>query len=286
MALSAMAYAMERWWVRTLVLPKVMRSEVLNVEPDSGQDAGIDHSLWDQLLKAHVARGTLDSIDLNVVDYHALAADSRLAEYREILAKADTTNLGTNELLALYINAYNCLCVGLIIEWLESKGTLPTSINDLSNQDGRKLAVWDRPAGIVAGKAVTLNDVEHRILRARWREPRVHACIVCASISCPDLRAEAFRSSRINAQMDEQCRLWMGSSKKGLFLPGSPQGPLVLSRIFLWFEADFLAQSPSVAAWALQYVDEAHPRARKTPRFNLRFFDYNWNLNGTLVKKA
>ena len=123
---------------------------------------------WNECLNAYISRGTLEGIELNVMDYDSLAADPKFDEYRAVLAEADVDALEPNEKLALYINAYNCLCAGLIIDHFKSEGEWVKSINDLS----KKKAVWDQPAGKVGGQEVSLNHIEHKVLREQWAEPR------------------------------------------------------------------------------------------------------------------
>ena len=269
-------YPLERFVATKFKMPSVERSCVVHEVAADGivENVAFDHSSWDAVLKAHVRRGTLDGIVLNVVDYHALANDDRVAAYRNSLSAADLGTLSPNEKLALYINAYNCLCAGLIVARLASTGALPVSINDLSS-DGTP--VWKQPAGVVGGERLSLDDIEHRILRSRWREPRVHSSIVCASVSCPDLRPEAFVASRINEQMDDQCATWLRNEHKGV---GRSGRTLTLSRILLWFQQDFVAVAPSVGAWAARYLDTDHP-ARPLAQRNASpaFFEYNWKLN-------
>ena len=112
-----------------------------------------------------------------------------------------------------------------------------------------KKEIWDIAAGEVGGTTLSLNDLEHKLLGSTWVEPRVHASIVCASASCPNLRAEAFLASRLNAQMDDQARTWVGDVTKGVRVDEDQ----TLSRIFLWFKGDFKASGGPVA-WAMATV--------------------------------
>ena len=98
--------------------------------------------------------------------------------------------------------------------------------------------MWDLPAGTVCGRKYSLNEIEHDELRKKWDEPAVHACIVCASASCPDLRPQAFVASKLREQMDDQLRAWMANPTKG-FVADQGTGEIKMSRIFLWFADDF-----------------------------------------------
>jgi len=247
--------------------------QTLSVAPDSPAAAQFDHSLWDRVLRDQVSRGTVDGIELNVLNYRGVAQDPRFEQYVTALAEAEVERLHPNEQLALYINAYNALCVGLIVRWCQQhNGQLPKSINDLSEGNQQ---VWDLPAGTVAGSPCTLNDIEHTILRQRWKEPRVHASIVCASASCPDLRNEAFVAAHINRQMDEQCVSWLNNAKKGVGLEGNT---LTASRILMWFSSDFEHGNNSSVDWAMQYLSDQHPAKGRTTK-NPLFLSYSWELN-------
>ena len=205
-----------------------------------GQES-FDHSKWDALLKAHVKAGRdFGAVrGSSAVDYTALAADSRFREYLSELAGADVEALMPTEQLALFLNAYNALCVSVIVGALGARTAVHTaahtaaraaardgsqgptqasplaSINDLTTTE--RGPVWDQVAGVVGGRPYTLNEIEHRELRGKWGEPTIHSCIVCASASCPDLRPEAFRGepAMLRAAMDEQFRGWMANPTKG-----------------------------------------------------------------------
>jgi len=270
---------MERMYVTwTGIIPTQESNRTVHpVAPDVAQySPQVDHSVWDQLLKSHVKRSVLHGIESSTVDYLSLADDERFGGYLETLAAADMNELTPNEQLALGINAYNALCIGKIIGYYKSSGALPVSINDLDNE----VKVWEQPAGVVGGTELSLDHIEHKILRQLWKEPRVHASIVCASASCPDLRAEAFVPNRINAQLDDQCQNWMQNTTKGLAVS---KNTLTLSRIFLWFESDFLAVAPGVANWAVHHLPSSHEAKGivDSGKQTVSYFEYNWLLNQT-----
>jgi hypothetical protein len=158
-----------------------------------------DHSLWDDLLSTYVDTSgtTINKVNgIHAVDYEGLAMDAKFAAYLLQLEQADDpSELQGPQQLALWINAYNALCINLIVT-----NKPADSINQLSKKGE---AVWDKVAGKVAGKECSLNFIEHEQLRAKWDEPAVHGCIVCASASCPNLRPQAFSGDlpRLKEQM-------------------------------------------------------------------------------------
>jgi hypothetical protein len=212
------------------------------------------------------------------VDYKALAEDEKFEKYCASLAEANLLSLRSNELLALYINAYNALCIGHVVRFMtENQGELPSSVTRAVPEESSNLEIWDLPAGVVGGTTVTLNDIEHKILRCRWAEPRVHASIVCASASCPNLRCEAFTPSKLNAQMDDQAREWVMDPTKGITVNEGTK-TTTFSRIFLWFKEDFNPFGGPVV-WANQYLDQ-----KISPNTPMDYFTYNWSLNKKLDK--
>jgi hypothetical protein len=120
--------------------------------------------------------------------------------------------------------------------------------------------VWGLNAGTVAGETVSLDDIENLKLRRPpngWTEDsRLHSCIVCASISCPDIRIGAFTVANLSAEMDEQFSSWLANPNKGLSLQN---GVLTVSPIFNWFAGDFTNKtvgnfsSSTVMSWLITY---------------------------------
>ena len=121
------------------------------VGPDSdygyaSKEPKFDHSLWDGVMKRCVSAGSVDGITTNVVDYSLVAKDGDVAKYREALASANLEELASapNELLALYINAYNFLCIGHVTRYLkENNGQLPTSITETTPPSQKGTEIWD-----------------------------------------------------------------------------------------------------------------------------------------------
>ena len=156
-----------------------------------------------------------------------------------------------------------------------SGGGLPASVKDCV-PDGVKGEIWDVPAGAVAGQTLSLNEIEHGVIRTRWDEPRVHACVNCASRSCPDLLGQAYRGDdRLDYQLTAQFKLWLRDETKGLTIDESKKP--ILSRIFLWYAGDFETRGGS-PAYAAQYAPAGAARdalATTAPGY----FAYDWNLN-------
>ena len=248
----------------------------------------MDHAVWDALLKQYVntdASNTIgDVTGIHLVDYAGIGADPQFEAYLQTLAITDPSTLTEPEQLAFWMNAYNAFCISLLVNAMKKNNEEEPqdlqSINDLSKPN---LPVWDLPAGTVGGEhgVVSLNYVEHEQLRKVWAEPAVHACIVCASASCPNLRAEAFVGSRVREQMDDQVRLWLQNDSKGFRYDGKT---LFLSRIFLWFADDFGGWNGGLQEWLAQYLkDNETGGIQKQLAANkikkVRYFEYSWKMN-------
>lgn len=227
---------------------------------------------WTALLRTHVRPATVDGLNFAAMDYSALAADERFEALLESFAALDGAAVARwpkAAVCALYINAYNALCANHICARLRSGAPKPASITDL--KEGGK-DVWNAPAGSVAGRELSLNEIEHGILRTDFKEPRVHACVNCASRSCPDLLDEAYRGDdRLDAQLTAQLTKWLKEPAKGLYVDA---GEVTLSRIFLWYSSDF---DNKPAAFAAPFAP-THRAALEKSR-HPGFFEYDWQLN-------
>merc|ERR1740121_3345566 len=139
-------------------------------------------------------------------------------------------------------------------------------------------SIWKHKFGTLAGDKVSLDDVEHSMIRGGLSaefgaQGRIHAAVNCASLSCPDLRTEAFEASRLSEQLDDAARRWLANPSKN---PGlGADGVLSLSKIFQWYGGDFVAASGSVQAWVRENIDWEVPDSAA-----LSYIQYDWNLNG------
>lgn len=214
------------------------------------------------LLAAHVSAAERFGVALQVVDYRSVATDPHYPAALAALAQFDLEKLSdAHERLAFYINAYNLLTMKMIVEHQPL-----ASIKEVGNL---LWPVWKRTAGTLGGETVSLDDIEHRRLRT-LREPRVHFAIVCASVSCPDLRAEPYRAAQLDAQLDDQVLGFLANPGKG---SAATDTHLRVSRIFDWFEADF-ADAGGVRRFIARY--------RNLPA-NVELtadLPYDWRLNG------
>jgi hypothetical protein len=178
--------------------------------------------------------------------------------------------LAPDHLKSLLINAYNALTVASILDHPKI-----ASIRDIPG-------VWTGRRHRVGGFDLTLDDIEHRILRPFFRDPRVHFALNCASRSCAPLPPWAYDGERLEAQLEERAQAFLSDSKN-VRVEGSR---LWLSRYFDWYGKDFTAASwrgaaPSVAAYVARHAtaDVAGFIEQKAGRPPIEFLDYDWSLN-------
>ena len=231
---------------------------------EPGSTAAVDHAAWEAFLGTYVK-----SVDgINRVDYSAVnAADkAKLDSYVGHLAAIDVDRLDRPRQMAFWINLYNALTVQLILD------NYPLdSIRDLG---GLFSSPWDKNLVKVAGETLTLNDIEHRILRPIWRDPRIHYAVNCASLGCPDLAMQAFRAETLHEQLDAAARAYV-NHPRGV----EPTGDgLLLSKIYDWYQVDFGGSESGVIAHLRQYA-EAGLAAKLADNPRVRDYRYDWALN-------
>ena len=228
----------------------------------------ITHELWDAQLAEHVdAEGW--------VDYEGWLADTaRLGAYLELLEghHPNEAHWTDDERLAYWINAYNAYTVKLLLDhWPQA------SIKDIQGGIGFVNSVWDREFITVEGQSYSLNDLEHGIIRPKFEDPRIHAAVNCASVSCPVLRAEAYVAERLDDQLDDQVRRWLASERNDLSDPAAPK----LSSIFKWYSGDFAWNGMTKAGFVEEYSGVDLPEG-----VDFAYLDYDWGINSQAANAA
>ena len=229
----------------------------------------LDLDAWDALLAAHTSE-VADTAGVRV-DYARIADDPRWPALLASLADADEPT-DRDARLAFWTNAYNILTIDVVIR--------NRPLESIRDAGSFLRPVWNRPAGRAAGAERTLGEIEHEILRPLG-DPRIHAAIVCASVSCPSLRREAFRAERLDAQFDDAARRFLADERKGARISEGGNA-LRVSRIFKWFDEDF-EDAGGVLAWLTPRLPESTREwlDGRADRPRLLYFDYDWALNDT-----
>jgi hypothetical protein len=233
-----------------------------------------EHSRFDALLKKHVVKG--------MVDYVAFDHAHSFKEYLKSLERADVSALPERERLAFWINAYNAYTIELINKYEER-----ASIKNISEGAGfeRTKGPWKEPIVKAAGQTYTLDEVENGIIRKQFREPRIHFALVCAAMSCPHLRSEAYTGAKLDAQLDSQGRTFVLDEARGGWVDVN-KAVVHASRIFDWYRNDFGGSDAAIARYIAQYHPESPEKQLLLGgHFKMEFLEYDWTLNSRYLAR-
>ena len=221
------------------------------------------HAGWTAVLAGHVHDGAVDYTGL-----HQRGGPALDAYLRSLVAlpRDDYQRFSREQRLAFWINAYNAYTIRVILDHypvksIRSIGFLP-------------MAAFRRSFIPLLGGELSLNDIENDRLRKELREPRIHFAIVCASKSCPTLRAQAYRADQIEEQLEQAARAFVRDPRKNRW--DGPGRTLFLSSIFKWFRGDFEQAAGSLEKFVARYLGP--PIAEGSVK--VEFLDYDWSLNG------
>lgn len=226
-----------------------------------GAPGGVDNSLYAELLGRYVKDG--------VVDYRGLKREEgKLDLYLRVLEKTDPKMLSRNEQFAFYINAYNAWTIKLILSGYPGV----KSIKDLGSLFK---SPWKKKIARIDGGVISLDNIEHDILRPRFKDPRIHFAVNCASKSCPPLRSEPYEGDVLDNQLTEMTEKFINDPERNR-LKGNT---LYASKIFKWYPGDF---NHDIVGFFTQYAkkglrDGLKKHARE---IEVEYLDYDWTLNG------
>lgn len=232
----------------------------------------IDHSIWQGILQTYV--DITHEIKVNLFDYSNVDQEDkkRLADYIEQLSLLDPGEYRRIEQKAYWINLYNALTVQLILDNYPLE-----SITKL----GKKLTSfgpWDDTLVIINNERLSLNDIEHKILRPLWKDPRIHFAVNCASYGCPDLQDTAFTGENIESLLDKAATEYLIHPRGVYFY----ENELVLSSIFDWYAEDFGASSDEVLDYISKYLPNDLAGKLENHQGTIRY-EYDWRLNDVEV---
>lgn len=235
---------------------------------NAGSDTVVDHGAWTAILGSYVKTGGPQGV--NLFDYGGVsgADKAKLDSYIKDLTVRDPRSLNKAEQKAYWINLYNAVTIQVVL------GDYPVdSIRDI--RDGFfSGGPWDRKVVTIAGEQLTLNDIEHRILRPIWNDPLIHYGVNCASIGCPNLLAEAYTGENVDAKLAENAKAYV-NSPRGAKFDGKK---LVVSSIYEWFQADFDGSEAGVLEHLAQYATgDKHAKLKARNGYNKDA--YSWDLN-------
>ncbi len=254
---------------RTPTLTLLVSALVFLAAPAAAQTT-FDHGAFDLLLHEHVRNG--------IVDYGAFKAAPEFAGYLELLAAFDPRTLPREERLAFWINAYNAYTIRLINAHDEH--------NSIRNINKSALFIkgygpWNEKLAVVGDTAYGLDRIEQHIIRPEFKEPRIHFALVCAAMGCPPLRSEAYTGAHLDAQLDDQARIFL------LHSPGKNRvdvgkRTVYLSELFKFrdYEKDFGGTEEAIARFIARFYPPGPARELlESGKSEVTYTKYDWTLN-------
>lgn len=258
-----------RWVSACAPKARLIEGEIrqqLRATPENGSGESIDHSTYAELLAEHVDERA------GRVDYSGLQSDREsLTSYLDRLAAIDLAAISDDAQMALLINAYNACTLELILRHYPDLD----SIKDIDDP-------WGQPLCTVGGHDLTLDEIEHRILRPLYRDPRIHFAVNCASIGCPPLAETPYTSRDLEAQLDRAAERTLQSAR----YVRVDDGKLHLNPIMNWYRSDFLSErfedhANSIPAYVARYASSSVVTSieQRDGSTSVTWMDYDWSLN-------
>lgn len=228
----------------------------------------ISHASYDAILKRHVKP---DNAGYNRIDYKALKSSGHAAlkAYIADLQAATPSGFSNAAAHAYWINMYNAATLDVVLDHY------PVSSIKKINLGGGGLfgsGPWSRKILNVEGRKLSLDDVEHRIVRPIFRNPLSHYALNCASYSCPNLADSAFTTKNLDALMAVNAVKYV-NHQRGVDVK---RGTIIASKIYSWYAGDFGGRSKLKTHWN-QFAEPELSGAIKGARIGR--FRYDWSLN-------
>lgn len=227
----------------------------------------IDHSQWDDLTRRFV-KPTKDDFNRFAYSKFQVADKRQLQAYISGLSKTLISQYNRDQQMAFWINLYNAVTIKVMLD------NYPVdSIRDIKSGLFNP-GPWDKELVEVEGENITLNDIEHRILRPIWQDARIHYAVNCASIGCPNLQSRAFTAESIEAML-EAVAVEFINHRRAVEVK---YGKLRVSSIYEWYKVDFGGTDANVIAHLRQYAKP--PLADQLSDIESIDSDhYNWGVN-------
>jgi Protein of unknown function, DUF547 len=268
-------------WLIILVAIFIVTSSPLHAAPkaelwprwekhDPANKQRIDHGLWDQFLKKNLVAPHPSGI--NRVRYARVAPEDRIAlkEYLKNLQSLPISSYNRTEQRAYWINLYNAFTVDLVLSRFPVE-----SIRDINISPGLfTRGPWGAKLLIIEGEKLSLDDIEHRILRPIWTDNRMHYAVNCASLGCPNLQPAAYTSENTEALLEKGAREYV-NHPRGVVIKN---GKLYVSSIYVWFQEDFGGSAEGLMEHWAKYANQKLADALQNYSGGLEH-DYDWRLN-------
>ncbi len=229
----------------------------------------LDHSPWDKLLKTYI-----DTQRDNKFAYHSVSATDKasLKQYLSQLESINPLKLNQDEQYAYWVNLYNAKTIDIVLDHYPVSSIRKISLGANIFSKGP----WKAKVISINNKKLSLDDIEHKILRPIWKDPRTHYAVNCASVGCPNLANTAYTSTNKEQLLNTGASKFI-NSKKGVEVKGST---LYLSKIYSWFKADFGESKENILKHLSKYAEGSKVQALNNKDASVKY-RYNWSLNGT-----
>lgn len=233
----------------------------------------VDHSKWQIILNFYLLKAA--GTDINLFDYDAMSKEHKhlLEDYLIFLQAIDPRQLTRDQQLAYWINLYNAVTVNLIVD------SYPTDSIRNIGQDIPGFGPWDDKVVEIVTQTLTLNQIEHGILRSNWQDNRIHYAINCASVGCPSLSLNVYKAKTLEAQLNDAAKGFIKHSRAVQWVSGELQ----LSSIYDWFIDDFGGDERGVISHIQQYSTPEQAGKLAVYKGDIHY-DYDWRLNDVSVR--
>jgi len=245
----------------------ILQKEWLAHDNESTQK--IKHNDWNDFLSRYVELG---SDGINRVAYASVSKqdNAALQSYIDAMQNISISRFNRDEQLAYWVNLYNAVTVNIVLMHYPVESIRDIDISPGFFSDGP----WGKKLLNVENRKLSLNDIEHGILRPIWKDARIHYAVNCASVSCPNLSNKAYLAGEINQQLEEAARQYIAHPRAVRFI----EEGVVVSSIYSWFQSDFGEKESDVIKHIQSYAED-----EMVNRLNgIQFFaddEYNWSLN-------
>jgi hypothetical protein len=241
---------------------------------DDANTQPIDHHVWQAVLDQYLV---VEKPGVTRFDYAAAKAKggaAKVAAYVDAMAKIDIDQYARDVQLAYWINLYNALTVKVVLDHYPV-----ASIRDIDISGWFSDGPWGAKLITIEGRNLSLNDIEHRILRPIWHDPRIHYAVNCASVGCPALAKAAYQGQAINRQLDDQAKAFINSPRA--IAPDADGKGLILSSLYDWYGDDFGKDDRAKLAHFRKYATgkTLDLLAGLTDDIPVGDYRYDWSLN-------
>lgn len=236
---------------------------------DATSKRQVDHRQWQIFLDTYLVVG--QPADVHRVNYSAVTpADKKhLNHYIFGLTQNDPTTLNRDQQFAYWVNLYNAATVYLVLE------NYPIRSIKTLGKGWFSFGPWDDEILKINGKSLSLNDIEHRILRPIWQDPRIHFVVNCASLGCPNLPASTIDPLTYQTQLADAAKAYI-NHPRGIKIENNQ---LRLSSLFKWYQDDFGANTQEVIQTLLVYANIKNRKALEAVNLDGISYEYDWALN-------